>query len=74
MLAKKKSSSSTLSASQQDRRSFMEKAGKLAMYTPPLMLGLLLPGEHAIASGGYDPNVKQKKVKVKKVKKVKKEQ
>jgi hypothetical protein len=36
---------------QVDRRNFLEKAGKLAAYTPPLMLGLLLPGQHAIASG-----------------------
>ncbi len=34
-----------------DRREFMKKAGKLAAYTPPIMLGLLLPGQHAIASG-----------------------
>jgi hypothetical protein len=69
MSVKDKPDRSSLTASQQDRRSFMEKAGKLAAYTPPLMLGLLLPGEHAIASGGYDPNTKQKKDKKKKKKK-----
>lgn len=34
------------------RREFMKTAGKFAAYTPPLMLGLMYPGEHAIASGG----------------------
>jgi hypothetical protein len=42
---------SDLSDTQRERREFMEKAGKLAAYTPPIMLGLLLPGQHAIASG-----------------------
>ncbi len=39
---------------QQDRRDFLEKAGKLAVYTSPVMLGLLFPGQHAIASGGTE--------------------
>jgi hypothetical protein len=45
---------SDLSDTQRDRREFMEKAGKLAAFTPPIMLGLLLPGQHAIASGTQD--------------------
>ena len=43
-----------LSDTQRERREFMEKAGKLAAFTPPIMLGLLLPGQHAIASGLQD--------------------
>lgn len=34
------------------RREFLEKAGKLAAYTPPTMLALMYPGAHAVASGG----------------------
>jgi hypothetical protein len=33
------------------RRAFLEKAGKLAVYTPPTMLALMYPGLHAVASG-----------------------
>ncbi len=53
------------------RRSFLATAGKLAAYTPPLMLGLLMPGERAIASGGAyaDPVFKPKEKKKKKKKK-----
>ena len=40
-----------LEKTQRTRREFMENAGKLAAYTPPVMLGLLVPGPHAIASG-----------------------
>lgn len=65
MPSKEKHNESHLSSSQQERRAFMEKAGKLAAYTPPLMLGLLIPGEHAIASGGYDPSVGKQKIKQK---------
>jgi hypothetical protein len=42
-----------MDSTQRARRVFLEKAGKFAAYTPPLMLGLLMPGEHAIASGMY---------------------
>jgi hypothetical protein len=41
-----------LGVSQGSRREFLEKAGRFAAYTPPMMLGLLYPGAHAIASGG----------------------
>jgi hypothetical protein len=50
--------------SQRARRDFLEKAGKLAAYTPPLMLALLIPGEHAIASGTYKKE-KKEKIKIK---------
>jgi hypothetical protein len=33
------------------RRAFLEQAGHFAAYTPPVLLGLLIPGKHAIASG-----------------------
>lgn len=39
-------------ASSLARREFLEKAGKLAAYTPPTMLALMYPGAHAVASGG----------------------
>jgi len=39
-------------ASELSRREFLEKAGKLAAYTPPTMLALMYPGAHAVASGG----------------------
>jgi hypothetical protein len=42
-----------LTKSQRERRAFLERAGKLASFTPPLMLGLLIPNEYAIASGAY---------------------
>jgi hypothetical protein len=54
MKAKELPQQSRLSASEQERRAFMEKAGKLAVYTPPLMLALLVPSEHAIASGSHE--------------------
>jgi hypothetical protein len=38
-------------AAQAARREFLRKAGKLAMYTPPVMMALMHPGPHAIASG-----------------------
>ena len=58
----KREKEARLSSSQQARREFMEKAGKLAAYTPPLMLGLLIPGQHAIASGaGYDTPVRRRR-------------
>lgn len=38
-------------SSQKSRREFLEMAGKLAVYTPPVVMGLLYPGAHAIASG-----------------------
>ena len=38
-----------LPSHQRTRREFMESAGKLAAYTPPVMVGLLIPGPHAIA-------------------------
>ena len=34
------------------RRKFLKKAGKLAAYTPPAIMALMMPGEEAIASGG----------------------
>jgi len=34
------------------RREFLRKAGRLAAYTPPVMLALMYPGAHAVASGG----------------------
>jgi formiminotetrahydrofolate cyclodeaminase len=37
-------------AAQAARREFLQKAGKLAAYTPPIMLALMYPGAHAIAS------------------------
>lgn len=54
------------------RREFLQSAGKLAAYTPPLMLGLLMPGPHAIASGALPGNTNSGK-KDKKDKKDKKE-
>lgn len=42
----------TLSAAQQARRDFLEKAGKLAVYTSPTIMMLMYPGSHAVASGG----------------------
>jgi hypothetical protein len=51
MTSKKLKGPRVQGAEQQARREFLEKAGKLAAYTPPLMLGLLMPGQHAIASG-----------------------
>jgi hypothetical protein len=42
----------TLSAAQQGRRDFLEKAGKLAVYTSPTIMMLMYPGSHAFASGG----------------------
>jgi hypothetical protein len=42
----------TLSAAQQARRDFLEKAGKLAVYTSPTIMMLMYPGTHAVASGG----------------------
>jgi hypothetical protein len=50
---------------QRARREFLEKAGKFAAYTPPLMLGLLFPGEHAIASGTYQEEKTKLKTKTK---------
>jgi hypothetical protein len=38
---------------QKSRREFLEKAGKLAAYTPPMMLVLMYPGPEAIASGAH---------------------
>ena len=40
------------------RRAFLEKAGKLAAYTPPTMLALMYPGMHAVASGTDSPGKK----------------
>jgi len=37
------------------RRQFLERAGKLAAYTPPLILTLMYPGAHAVASGALPP-------------------
>jgi hypothetical protein len=56
-----------LSDTQQERRKFLERAGRLAAYTPPVLLGLMLPGEHAIASGVY-PSEEQNGKKKQKVK------
>jgi hypothetical protein len=42
----------TEAAAQRARRDFLKKSGKLAAYTPPVMLALMYPGAHAIASGG----------------------
>lgn len=50
-----------LSVVQQARRDFLGKAGKLAVYTPPLMMGLLVPGAHAIASGTRPPTGRRPK-------------
>jgi hypothetical protein len=55
--------SEELSLLQRERRAFMERAGKLAAFTPPVMLGLMLPGQHAIASGVYGADGKLKKLK-----------
>jgi len=44
--------SDTLDSAQQSRREFLEKAGKLAVYTPPVIMMLSYPGTEAIASGG----------------------
>lgn len=58
MDSKTKVSNKAVDTMSQDRRDFLEIAGKVAVYTPPVMLGLLLPGQHAIASGGVgDPPV-----------------
>jgi hypothetical protein len=42
----------TLDSAQKSRREFLEKAGKLAVYTPPVIMMLSYPGTEAIASGG----------------------
>ena len=44
--------SDSLDSAQQSRRKFLEKAGKLAVYTPPVIMLLSYPGTEAIASGG----------------------
>lgn len=36
----------------ESRRAFLEKAGKLAVYTPPLMVALMQPSRHAVAASG----------------------
>jgi hypothetical protein len=36
----------------ESRRAFLEKAGKLAVYTPPLMVALMQPSQHAVAASG----------------------
>jgi hypothetical protein len=41
-----------LDSAQKSRREFLEKAGKLAVYTPPAIMLLSYPGKEAIASGG----------------------
>jgi len=38
------------------RRAFLEKAGKLAAYTPPVMLALMYPSLDAVASGFTCPS------------------
>ncbi len=43
-----------LDSAQKSRREFLEKAGKLAVYTPPVIMMLAYPGTEAIASG-YNP-------------------
>jgi hypothetical protein len=43
----------SLDTAQKSRREFLEKAGKLAAYTPPTMLMLMYPGTQAIASSGH---------------------
>jgi formiminotetrahydrofolate cyclodeaminase len=53
----------TLNSTQQARREFLEKAGKLAAYTPPTIMLLMYPGAHAIASGGSGGSKKPKKPK-----------
>ena len=45
-----------LDSAQKSRREFLEKAGKLAVYTPPVILMLAYPGTEAIASGAHPPN------------------
>lgn len=40
-----------LDSAQKSRREFLEKAGKLAVYTPPVIMMLAYPGTEAIASG-----------------------
>jgi hypothetical protein len=47
--------SDTLDSAQKSRREFLEKAGKLAVYTPPVIMMLSYPGTEAIASGGSQP-------------------
>ncbi|MBN1237500.1 MAG: hypothetical protein JXB36_03310 [Gammaproteobacteria bacterium] len=37
---------------QESRRGFLQKAGKLAVYTPPLMIALMHPSKNAIAQSG----------------------
>jgi len=52
MTQEQSTTSSTLDESaDRARRNFLEKAGKLAAYTPPVMLALMYPGMHAVASG-----------------------
>ena len=34
------------------RRAFLEKAGKLAVYTPPIVVALMQPSRHAVAASG----------------------
>ena len=37
------------------RRKFLETAGSLAAYTPPVILALMYPDLEAVASGGRNP-------------------
>jgi len=37
------------------RRKFLETAGSLAAYTPPVILALMYPDLEAVASGGRTP-------------------
>lgn len=53
----------TLDSDKQSRRMFLEKAGKLAAYTPPTILALMYPGVQAIASGGKPIKDKDKRIK-----------
>ena len=48
--------SDTLNSAQQSRREFLEKAGKLAVYTPPVIMMLSYPSTEAIASGNPPPD------------------
>ena len=45
-------------AAQAARREFLRKAGKLAVYTPPVIMALMHPGANAIGSGGKQADLR----------------
>jgi hypothetical protein len=48
-----------LSQTEQARREFMKIAGRLAIYTPPVLMLLMKPSEKAVAASAGLPNTPQ---------------